>query len=151
MSLVSGINHVAILTRDLERFVEFYRRIFEVDVVFREVTPAFRHAILRAGSSSWLHPVEVPDNVHGAAVPDMFARGHLDHIALTAPSQGAFEAIRARLVDAGASDGAVEDLGAFHALWFTDPDGMRGEVSLIVDSALSHFHAPLPLEAPRAG
>ena len=89
MSLVSGINHVAILTRELERFVEFYRRVFEVEIVFREVTPAFRHAILRAGSSSWLHPVEVPDNVHGAAVPDMVARGHLDHIALTASSRSA--------------------------------------------------------------
>lgn len=37
------------------------------------------------------------------------------------------------------------DLGAMHALWFSDPDGMKGEVCLIVDRALRAFHAPVPL------
>jgi hypothetical protein len=36
-----------------------------------------------------------------------------------------------------------------HALWFKDPDGMRGEVSLIVDAELRGFHAPVPLAAQR--
>ena len=145
MSLISGINHVAIVTSDLPRFVGFYQRVFGVEVVFEETTPAFSHAILRAGAHSWLHPAEVFGNPHGAALPEMFARGHLDHLALTAPSKEAFDTIRQRLVAEGSSAGVVEDLGAFHALWFTDPDGMRGEVSLIVDDALREFHAPRPL------
>jgi hypothetical protein len=33
-----------------------------------------------------------------------------------------------------------------HALWFTDPDGMKGELCLIVDPELRTFHAPRPLE-----
>ena len=45
----------------------------------------------------------------------------------------------------GATDGTVEDLGAFHSLWFTDPDGMRGELTLIVDPDLAAIHAPTPL------
>ena len=145
MTLVQGINHVAILTTDLPRFIAFYASVFELEPVFREDTPAFRHAILRAGPSSWLHPVEVYGNAHAQAIPDMFARGHLDHIALGAPSLDAFEQVRARLVERGCSTGAVEDLGAFRALWFTDPDGMRGELTLIVDPALREFHAPRPV------
>jgi catechol 2,3-dioxygenase-like lactoylglutathione lyase family enzyme len=144
MSLVSGINHVAVLTSDLERFVAFYGEVFDMPVLFEETTPAFRHAILRAGPSSWLHPAAVSGNPHAAALPGMFERGHLDHIALSAASAEAFEVIRARLLARQATNGAVEDLGAFRALWFSDPDGMRGELSLIVDPELKAFHAPQP-------
>lgn len=145
MSLVSGINHVAVLTTDLDRFISFYSGVFGVELLFEETTPAFRHAILRAGASSWLHPAEIVGNAHGTALPEMFARGHLDHLALTAPTREAFDSIRERLLRAHATSGVVEDLGAFHALWFTDPDGMRGEVTLIVDPALKAFHAPTPI------
>ena len=75
----------------------------------------------------------------------MFDRGHLDHLALTAASRHVRGA-RARLVERGATDGAVEDLGAFHSLWFTDPDGMRVELVTIVDDTLAGIHAPHPLE-----
>jgi catechol 2,3-dioxygenase-like lactoylglutathione lyase family enzyme len=145
MSLVSGINHIAVLTQDLPRFIAFYRDVFEMELLFEEHTPAFSHAILRSGEASWLHPAAVTGNQHGAGLPEMFARGHLDHIALTAPSRAAFATLRQRLLDRGASSGIVEDLGAFHALWFQDPDGMRGEVCFIVDPLLRSFHAPLPL------
>ena len=143
MSLLNGINHVAVLTADLDRFIGFYSGVLGLEVIFREQAPAFAHAILRSGEQSWLHPVEVPGNTHGAAVDKMFDRGHIDHIALSASSPQAFEALRRRLVEHAASDGIVDDLGAFHALWFRDPDGMRGEICLIVDPALRGFHAPV--------
>ncbi len=146
MPYLSGLNHVAIVTADLDRFVDFYTGVFGMHEVFREEMPGLRHAILRiADSSSWLHPAEIPGNDHASAMAKMFSRGHLDHIALTAGSQDGFTELRRRLVEAGASDGVVEDLGAFHALWFQDPDGMRGEVVVLVDSALRGIHAPRPL------
>jgi catechol 2,3-dioxygenase-like lactoylglutathione lyase family enzyme len=144
--MISGVNHVAVMTEDLDRFVEFYADVFELDLVFTEDTPAFRHAILRTGERSWLHPAEVVDSVHGAASSSMFDRGHLDHLALTASDQEAFTSARKRLVARGASDGAVEDLGAFHSVWFTDPDGMQVELVLVVDDALRGIHGPRPLE-----
>lgn len=147
MNLLSGINHVAVLTNDLERFVAFYREVFDMPVLFEQTTPAFRHAILRSGPTSWLHPAAVTGNPHGAALPEMFARGHLDHLALTAASPEAFELVRARLVARGASTGTVEDLGAFHAVWFRDPDGMTGELCLIVDPELLEFHEPRPVSS----
>ena len=145
MNLLAGVNHVAVLTADLDRFVEFYTDVFDLDVVFEETTPAFRHAIIRTGPSSWLHPAEVAGNSFTTASPDMFQRGHLDHLALTAATPEAFSAIGERLTKREASDGAVDDLGAFHSIWFNDPDGMRGEVVLIVDDRLADIHAPQPL------
>ena len=142
MSLVAGLNHVAVMTDDLDRFLAFYTGVFDLDVVFSETTPHFRHAILRTGESSWLHPVEVTGNRHGSASPEMFERGHLDHLSLTAASPDAFDVLRKRLVDRGACDGAVDDLGAFHSVWFEDPDGMRGELAVIVDPELQGIHEP---------
>jgi catechol 2,3-dioxygenase-like lactoylglutathione lyase family enzyme len=151
MSLLAGLNHVAVITADLDRFVAFYTRVFDMEEVFRESAAGLRHAILRiADGSSWLHPAEIPGNGHAVAIPKMFCRGHLDHIALTAESSECFEELRKRLLEAGASDGTVEDLGAFHSLWFQDPDGMRGELTLLVNPTLEGIHAPRPLvrEAP---
>jgi catechol 2,3-dioxygenase-like lactoylglutathione lyase family enzyme len=150
MTMLTGVNHVAVLTADLDRFVEFYRDVFELDVVFTETTPAFRHAILRAGEHSWIHPAEVRENAHGTALPAMFQRGHLDHVALGAASSAHFETLRQRLVERGATDGTVEDLGAFHSIWFTDPDGMHAELTLIVDPTLQGIHAPRPLNREEA-
>ncbi len=145
MTLLHGVNHVAVMTRDLDRFIEFYRDVFELDVVFSETTPAFRHAILRTGPTSWLHPAEVADNAPSAGSAAMFDRGHVDHVALTAASPDAFATARERLIERGATSRAVDDLGAFHSVWFEDPNGMRGELVVIVDPELSGIHAPTPL------
>jgi len=145
MTLIAGVNHVAVLTDDLDRFVEFYTSVFDLEVVFNETTPAFRHAIVRTGTDSWLHPVEVPGNRHGVAAPDMFDRGHLDHLSLTVASPEAFAVLRRRLAERGASGGAVDDLGAFQSCWFEDPDGMRVELTVIIDPDLAHVHEPRPL------
>lgn len=142
MPPVAGVNHVAVLTDDLDRFVEFYTDVFDLEMVFCETRPAFRHAILRTGADSWLHPAQVFGNPHGAGAPDMFDRGHLDHLALTVASPEAFDILRQRLAERGSSHGAVEDLGAFQTIWFEDPDGMRVELTAIVDPELRHIHAP---------
>ncbi len=146
MDLLAGVNHIAVMTADLDRFIEFYTTVFGLDVVFDETTPAFRHAIIRTGPNSWLHPAEIESSRFATASPDMFQRGHLDHLALTAASPEAFDEIRDRLVQRGASDGTIDDLGAFHSIWFHDSDGMHGEVVLIVDDHLRAIHAPRPLQ-----
>jgi len=145
VSLVTGLNHVAVVTADLDRFITFYTGVFGLEVVFTQSTPAFRHAILRICGDSWLHPAQIPGNLHGEGLARMFGRGHLDHLSLTAASGETFEKLRRRLLEAGASNGVVEDLGAFRSLWFKDPDGMRGEVTLVLDPGLVGIHDPVPL------
>ena len=73
----------------------------------------------------------------------MFDRGHLDHLALGARRhRRRSTTTRERLVGRGATDGAIEDLGAFHSVWFTDPDGMRVELVVIVDEQAARHPRP---------
>lgn len=58
----------------------------------------------------------------------MWGRGRIDHLGLQAASMEAFEQICQRLVEAGASDGTVNDFGSLHSIFFTDPDALEGEV-----------------------
>lgn len=146
--LTTGINHVAIMTEDVDRFVAFYTEVFGAEVVFADTNPHFTHAILRIGGVSVLHPLQRPDRAHGRASTAMLDRGHLDHLALDVPSREAFDELRARLVARGASDGEVTDLGPKLSFWFTDPDGMRGEVDWVHDPSLAGFHEPVPVAAP---
>lgn len=39
----------------------------------------------------------------------------------------------------------VNHVAVLTDVWFEDPDGMRGELTLIVDPALASIHAPRPL------
>jgi catechol 2,3-dioxygenase-like lactoylglutathione lyase family enzyme len=144
MNLVSGIHHVAVVTADLDRFIDFYTAVFEIPVIFQETTPAYRHALLLAGTSSVLHAAEMAFNVHSRGLPDMFGRGHIDHFALNVSTPSAFQTVRRRLIDRGVSDGSIADLGPVLNLSFSDPDGMHIEVCLIIDATLQGFHQPQP-------
>jgi catechol 2,3-dioxygenase-like lactoylglutathione lyase family enzyme len=145
MNLLTGINHAAVVTDDLERFVSFYVDVFDAEVIFEEDIPAFRHALLRIGDGCVLHPIDQAGNGHGRGLPDQLGRGHLDHLGLNAASREAFDEIRSRLCRRGASDGTVYDFGPQVSTWFTDPDGMAGEVCWIRDPTLAGIHAPVPV------
>jgi hypothetical protein len=58
----------------------------------------------------------------------MFHRGRLDHFALNAASEGTFRELRRRLVNEGASNGIVTDMGSLLIFTFKDPDGGAHEV-----------------------
>jgi hypothetical protein len=49
---------------------------------------------------------------------------------LEAASQEAFDLIRERLIERGATDGFVTDFGVAISLFFIGPDGLEGEVLL---------------------
>jgi catechol 2,3-dioxygenase-like lactoylglutathione lyase family enzyme len=144
MSLLSGINHAALVTGDLPRLVAFYTEVFEAEILFEEDGPELRHAMLRVGDGV-LHPVERRGSPHGAGSPSMLQRGHLDHLGLTVASREAFDLIRSRLLARGATDGAVTSIGPQMSFWFADPDGMRAEVCCITAPELRGFHGPEPV------
>lgn len=59
----------------------------------------------------------------------MFDHGHLDHLAINVTNPEAFELLRSRLVEAGATDGELVDFGPVRTVWFRDPDGMGCEIA----------------------
>lgn len=130
MPISSGFNHVATLSTDLDRTVEFYRSAFAAEVTFemaaRDDHP--RMIILDLGGGAALNVFEVSaDEIIGDRRKQS-ARGAIDHYAVAVPSLGVLEAVRDRLVAAGAEIGEIQQLGGEWSLFFRDPDGMELEV-----------------------
>ena len=141
MALLAGIHHVAFLSADIDRLKEFYSRVFDAKCGLDEVLEHgpwdnARHAFIDLGGGCVLHAFEVKDeNSKWLQKMPIFDRGRVDHIALQASSMEAFEALRGRLVDAGASDGTITDFGTVLSVFFRDPDGMEAEVAYWKDGA----------------
>jgi catechol 2,3-dioxygenase-like lactoylglutathione lyase family enzyme len=127
--LLDGFNHVAILTTDTARFVEFYREVFGAEVLgSQDMDGLGTLTFVRVGPHSEINLFEVAGNTEAERQVPMFGRGRLDHLALQAASLGDFEEIRRRLIDRGASDEFVTDFGPVLSLFFRDPDGLEAEV-----------------------
>lgn len=130
MALTAGTHHVATLTADLDRLIEFYAGVFEAEVTLDMNEDGVRHAFIDLGGSFVLHPFQIS----WAEVPQgeqaIFERGRIDHLALRAESAEDFWTLRERIHQAGASDneGKVTDLGPLLSAGFVDPDGVWGEV-----------------------
>jgi catechol 2,3-dioxygenase-like lactoylglutathione lyase family enzyme len=148
VTLVGGISHVAIVTTDLDRLASFYVDLFDATVVQVDDTPFGRVGIVRLGSGTGLNLFEITDNDHAAGLPTMFDRGHLDHLGLDVADDAAFWTLRDRLIAGGHSTGDVTDFGPVIGLDFTDPDGMVGEVNLVLDATLTGSHPPIPYDTP---
>ena len=147
MQLTTGINHVAVVTGDLDRFIDFYTAVLDAEVVFNETSPGIgRHAMLRVGADSVLHPVEVRDSPHARGLPAMLSRGHVDHYGITVASFEALKEIQRRLLERGATDGHITDFGPMQSVWFEDPDGMGSEVCFLSDPLMRNIHEPEPYE-----
>ena len=127
--LLAGINHVATITRDMDRLLMFYDEVFGAHPQFDLVAPGLelRHVAVDLGGA-FLHAWEVPEGHTGPFPRQMFKRGRVDHLALAARDEDALKTLRKRLVAAGACEGNITDFGAILSVWFTDPDGMEMEV-----------------------
>jgi catechol 2,3-dioxygenase-like lactoylglutathione lyase family enzyme len=127
--LLDGVNHVAVLTKDTDRLHAFYRDMFDATVSHDErPEDGMRLSFIDLGPHTELNVFELTGNAEADHQTPMFGRGRLDHMGLQAASLDAFTAIRDRLIGCGATDGFVTDFGPILSLFFTDPDGLEGEV-----------------------
>ena len=148
--LLNGVNHVAILTADTERFVSFYRDVFEAVVegeqaMGEEGTLTF----VSIGERAEINLFEVRGNAEAARQTPMFGRGRIDHLGLQAASFEAFEEIRRRLIARGAADEFVTDFGPVLSVFFRDPDGLEGEVCVANPDAVPGVFNPPGTPAAR--
>lgn len=100
MTPTSGFNHVALVSTDLDRLIFFYKEVFEAPAVVDIDEGHLRHAFINMGGGSWIHALMTPENPHAIGSPEMFGRGHLDHIAFDVVDADQFEMLRERLVTA---------------------------------------------------
>lgn len=147
--LLRGINHVAVLTADTERFLEFYGGVFGATHEVLQDRDGFKLTLVSVGPTTELNVFELDGNPEHARQQPMFGRGRLDHLALEAASIDAFDEIRARLLARGATDGFVTDFGHVLSLFFRDPDGLEAEVCVQNPDATPGVHNPPGTPAAR--
>jgi catechol 2,3-dioxygenase-like lactoylglutathione lyase family enzyme len=135
MPVTSGFNHVATLTSDMGRIVGFYKAVFGAEVTFEmEARPDHPHMIiLDLGGGAALNVFEVASDTIIGDRRRLGGRGPIDHYALAVDSRNTLDAVRERLVEAGADIGEIQRLGDEWSLFFRDPDGMELEVCCHAD------------------
>ena len=130
MQLVDGAHHITFLTEDLDRLIAFYVRVFDAELTLDMTEEGLRHAFLKVGPTTVLHPFQILGGAPPPPPSPMFSRGRLDHFALLAPSEEAFRELRRRIEAEGAADGEVRDMRSLWIMGYFDPDGAAHEVIL---------------------
>lgn len=137
MPVTNGFNHVATLTSNMDLTVRFYEEAFDAVVTF-EVPKSEDHPwmkILDLGGGAALNVFEVPAEEIIGDRRRQGGRGAIDHYALAVDSRASLEAVRERLIAAGAQEvGDIQRLGDELSLFFRDPDGMELEVCCTADT-----------------
>lgn len=142
--LLDGFNHVAILTSDTARFVEFYADVFDAKVLGEQrMGDEGVLTFVEIGPGREINLFEVKGNGEARRQTPMFGRGRIDHLGLQASSLEAFDEIRRRLLARGAADEFVTDFGQVLSVFFRDPDGLEGEVCVAnPDAVPGKFNPP---------
>lgn len=142
--LLDGFNHVAVLTSDTDRFVEFYRDVFGAEVAGQmDMGGQGTLTFVKVGTEADINLFEIHGNTEAERQIPMFGRGRIDHLGLQAASLEAFDEIRRRLIERGAADEFVTDFGPILSVFFRDPDGLEGEVCVAnPDAVAGTLNAP---------
>jgi catechol 2,3-dioxygenase-like lactoylglutathione lyase family enzyme len=125
-----GFNHVATLSTDLDRHAEWWGKVFGATVTFsmEQEGDHPRMFILDVGGGAALNVFEVSEDEIIGERRRQGGRGAIDHFAIAVDTREELEAVKQRLVDAGADIGEIQQLGPEWSLFFRDVDGMELEV-----------------------
>jgi catechol 2,3-dioxygenase-like lactoylglutathione lyase family enzyme len=134
-----GVNHLALITGDMDATVRFYHGVLGARLVATIGTPDFRHYFFEIGTGSTVAFFEYADTplasfAKPAGVPDPRAI-QFDHLSLDLEDEAALEALQARLKENDCEVTDVIDHGIMRSIYFTDPNGIALEASWWVNDA----------------
>ena len=129
----SGINHLALVTNDMDATVRFYHGVLGARLAATVGTPEFRHYFFDFGPHCTVAffeyaGVAIEPFAKPAGVPDARA-SQFDHLALNLPDENALHDLRQRLTDADCDVTDIIDHGSVRSVYFTDPNGIALEAS----------------------
>ena len=134
-----GINHLALVTTDMDATVRFYHGVLGARLVAHLGNRSFRHYFFEIGPESTVaffeyRGVALRPFAKPAGVPDERAV-QFDHISLNLPDEEALLKLRSRLKEAGCEVTDVVDHSFIRSIYFTDPNGIALEASWWVTDA----------------
>ena len=129
----SGINHLALITNDMDATVRFYHGVLGARLAATVGTPEFRHYFFEFGPHCTVAFFEYADLTiepfsKPAGVPDPRAT-QFDHLALNLPDENALHGLRRRLAEAEYEVTDIVEHNSVHSVYFTDPNGIALEAS----------------------
>jgi catechol 2,3-dioxygenase-like lactoylglutathione lyase family enzyme len=128
-----GINHLALITTDMDATVRFYHGVLGARLVATLGNFELRHYFFEFGPQCTVAFFEYADSTiepftKAAGVPDPRA-GQFDHLALNLPDEDALHDLRRRLKSAGYEVTDIVDHVTVRSIYFTDPTGIALEAS----------------------
>src|SRR5436190_14506330 len=126
-----GINHLALVTPDMDATVRFYVGVLGMRLVATTMAGPMRHYFFEMRDRNTIAFFEVKDAetfAKAAGAPSDRAI-QLDHISFDVPDEHALELLRKRLLAAGSEVTTVVDHGFIRSVYFTDPNGIALEAS----------------------
>ncbi|HEX5266103.1 MAG TPA: VOC family protein [Acidimicrobiales bacterium] len=128
-----GINHLALVTPDMDATVRFYHGVLGARLVADLAGPGFRHYFFEFGPENTvaffeyrkgsIEPFAVP-----AGMPDP-RKVQFDHLSFNLADEDALLRLRDRLKEANCEVTDVVDHGFLRSIYFTDPHGIALEAS----------------------
>jgi len=155
-----GVNHLALITNDMDATVRFWHGVMGAPLVATIGTDTFRHYFFSFGPTTTVAFFEYVGQ-HSrmiskpAGVFDERA-GQFDHLSIDLPDLDALLALRQRVADHGSEVTDVVDHGLMQSIYFTDPNGIALEASWWANNPTStepdfvderYFRDPAPVPA----
>jgi catechol 2,3-dioxygenase-like lactoylglutathione lyase family enzyme len=137
-----GINHLALVTNDMDATVRFYHGVLGARLVATLGTPNFRHYFFEVGEGNTIaffeyQGAEIERFAKPAGIPDVRA-SQFDHLSLNLADEQAIEELRARIKEHGCEVTDIVDHGFIRSIYFTDPNGIALEASFWVSDPTGH-------------
>lgn len=129
----SGINHLAMITSDMDQTVRFYRDVLGCRLTATIGTDRFRHYFFEIGKGNTIAFFEwpgvepgVPEKPAGMPAPGR----QFDHLSFNVDTYDDLLALQQRLRDRGVDVTRIVDHQFIHSIYFDDPNGIALEASV---------------------
>lgn len=132
MAFTSGINHVVVVTENLDGMVSFYRDAFDATSVFdAKKTPDYpRFAIVEiGGSGQYIKVIESTTKTNSQPAHSRVIPSGVERFALAVDTLEKLRLCRHRILKAGFESSEIERLPTQWVLSVRDPDGFVVQVS----------------------
>ena len=131
----NGINHLAMVTGNMDRTIRFWRDLLGMRLVAGLGRPGYRHYFFQLSDTDlvaffeWTDIKPMPEKDHGEPVKGPFI---FDHVSFGVESEEELWELKEKLDTAGFEVSDVIDHGFIHSIYSFDPNGIPIEFSVNV-------------------
>lgn len=127
-----GINHLALVTPDMDATVRFYHGVLGMRLVATVMAGPMRHYFFETAPGNTVAFFEVKGAEQftaPAGIPDRLRKAQFDHLSFNLADEQGLLDLRRRLKEADCEVTDVVDHGFVRSIYFNDPHGIALEAS----------------------